>query len=156
LQGTLAALGVILAAVYMLSVVQKMFFGPLNNPKNEGLPDMSVREVIAVAPMIAMIFIIGFFPKIFLEPMAPTVEAALERYREHRTEFTQQEAGAPARLIARHGGRMEIGYPEAPGAGAAKPGPAEPTLAAIPSEPGLPPPGSRANPDAGMKLEAVQ
>src|SRR5690606_27115660 len=50
-QATLAALGVILAAVYMLSVVQKMFFGPLKNPKNEGLPDMNVREVIAVSPM---------------------------------------------------------------------------------------------------------
>ena len=39
-----AAAGVILAAVYMLYVVQKMFFGPLSNPKNKGLPDLTPRE----------------------------------------------------------------------------------------------------------------
>src|SRR5690606_27751980 len=116
-QGTLAALGVILAAVYMLSVVQKMFFGPLNNPKNEGLSDMNVREIIAVSPMIAMIFVIGFFPKIFLDPMGPTVEATLDRYRENRQEFVQQVQGAPARLLGRKGGMLEIGYPVPPGSG---------------------------------------
>lgn len=114
LQGTLAAIGVILAAVYMLSVVQKMFFGPLNNPKNEGLSDMNVREVIAVAPMIAMIFVIGFFPKLFLDQMEPTVESVLDRYSQHRTEFVSQETGAPARLLGRRGGPIEVGYPEPP------------------------------------------
>lgn len=114
LQGTLAAFGVILAAVYMLSVVQKMFFGPLTNPKNEKLTDMNVREIIAVAPMIAMIFVIGLFPNIFLEPMKPTVDAALDRYQERRTEFESQRSGAPARLLSRRGGPLESGYPQAP------------------------------------------
>ena len=67
LQGTLAAFGVILAAVYMLSVVQKMFFGPLKNPKNKNLSDINMRETIAVAPMLVMVFVIGFFPRIFLD-----------------------------------------------------------------------------------------
>jgi NADH-quinone oxidoreductase subunit M len=114
LQGTLAAFGVILAAVYMLSVVQKMFFGPLSNPKNENLSDMSVREVVAVAPMIAMIFVIGFFPNIFLEPMRPTVEGVLDHYRESRSEFESQRSGAAARLLDRRGGPLEVGYPKAP------------------------------------------
>ncbi len=114
LQGTLAALGVILAAVYMLSVVQKMFFGPLDNPKNKNLSDINVRETIAVAPMLAMIFVIGFFPRIFLEPMAPTVNSVLDHYRQHRTEFEDQRSGAPARLMVRRGGPLESGYPEAP------------------------------------------
>lgn len=114
IQGTLAALGVILAAVYMLSVVQKMFFGPLSNDKNKGLTDMNVREVIAVAPMVAMIFVIGFFPKIFLQPMEPTVDAVLERYRVQRQEFVNQEQGAPARLLGRRGGPLELGYPMPP------------------------------------------
>jgi NADH-quinone oxidoreductase subunit M len=114
LQGTLAAIGVILAAVYMLSVVQKMFFGPLNNEKNKHLPDMSVREVIAVSPMVAMIFVIGFFPKLFLDQMEPSVESLLDRYREHRTEFVAQEDGGPARILGRRGGPVEIGYPEPP------------------------------------------
>ncbi len=58
-----ASAGVILAAVYMLGVVQKMFFGPLTNPKNKHLPDLTVRETLAVAPLIVMIFVIGFFPR---------------------------------------------------------------------------------------------
>lgn len=69
-----AAAGVILAAVYMLSVVQKMFFGPLKNPKNKHLPDMTVRETLAVAPFIVMIFVIGFFPGIFLDRMKESVQ----------------------------------------------------------------------------------
>jgi NADH:ubiquinone oxidoreductase subunit 4 (subunit M) len=114
LQAILASLGVVLAAVYMLSVVQKMFFGPLSNPKNQHLSDVSPREVIAVAPLIAMVFVIGFFPRIFLAPMEPTVEALLERYREQRAEFVEQEAGAGARLLSRRGGPLERGYPLSP------------------------------------------
>ena len=60
LQAALATTGVILAAVYMLSLVQKMFFGPLSNPKNKNLPDLNVRETLALAPLIALIFVIGF------------------------------------------------------------------------------------------------
>lgn len=115
LQGILAAAGVILAAVYMLSVVQKVFFGPLDKKKNGHLTDMNVREVLATAPLIAMIFIIGFFPKIFLTPMEASVETILDRYREQRVQFTQQQAGSEARLLGRRGGPLEVGFPLAPG-----------------------------------------
>ena len=39
-------------ALYMLSVVQKMFFGPLTNPKNKHLPDINARETLALAPLV--------------------------------------------------------------------------------------------------------
>ncbi|WP_433937480.1 NuoM family protein [Sorangium cellulosum] len=68
-----AAAGVILAAVYMLSVVQKMFFGPLTNPKNKHLPDVTPREALALAPLVLMIFVIGLFPAIFLDRMKESV-----------------------------------------------------------------------------------
>jgi len=68
-----AAAGVILAAVYMLYVVQKMFFGPLSNPKNKRLPDLTPRESLALAPFVLMIFVIGFFPSIFLDRMKESV-----------------------------------------------------------------------------------
>jgi NADH-quinone oxidoreductase subunit M len=133
LQAILASLGVILAAVYMLGVVQKMFFGPLSNDKNKHLSDINVREVMAISPLIAMIFVIGFFPNVFLDPMQETVEATLDRYREQRVEFTEQEGGAGARLSSRRGGPLEVGYPEDPNApvaaAAAKPA-AEPDDAA--------------------------
>jgi NADH-quinone oxidoreductase subunit M len=114
LQGVLASTGVILAAVYMLSVVQKVFFGPLKNPKNFRLPDINVRESIAVAPLIGMIFIIGFFPNLFLSRIGPSVDAVIEQYRAHREEFTTQSDGSVARLRPRSGSVLETGYPEAP------------------------------------------
>lgn len=77
-----AAAGVILAAVYMLSVVQKMFFGPLSNPKNKGLPDLSVRESLALAPLVLMIFVIGLFPSIFLDRMKDSI---LLHYNQFKT-----------------------------------------------------------------------
>jgi NADH-quinone oxidoreductase subunit M len=61
-----AAIGVILGALYMLSVVQKMFFGPITKDENKKLQDINQRELLAVAPLILMIFVIGLFPNIFL------------------------------------------------------------------------------------------
>jgi NADH-quinone oxidoreductase subunit M len=61
-----AAIGVILGAVYMLMVVQKMFFGPITKKANANLRDMNARELVAAAPLVMMIFVIGLFPNIFL------------------------------------------------------------------------------------------
>jgi NADH-quinone oxidoreductase subunit M len=73
IQAVAAAFGVILAAVYMLSVVQKVFFGALTNPKNKGLSDITPREALALAPLVVAVFVIGFFPGLFLERMHPAV-----------------------------------------------------------------------------------
>ena len=61
-----AAIGVILGAIYMLMVVQKMFFGPITHKENARLQDVNARELVALAPLTMMIFVIGFFPNIFL------------------------------------------------------------------------------------------
>jgi NADH-quinone oxidoreductase subunit M len=76
-----AAAGVILAAVYMLYVVQKMFFGPLSNPKNKNLPDLTVRESLALAPLVLMIFVIGLFPSIFLDRMKESVLLSYNQFK---------------------------------------------------------------------------
>ena len=76
-----AAAGVILAAVYMLSVVQKMFFGPLTHPKNKHLPDLTVRETLALAPLVIMIFVIGLFPSILLDRMKDSVNLAYNQFK---------------------------------------------------------------------------
>jgi NADH-quinone oxidoreductase subunit M len=113
LQGGLAAAGVILAAVYMLAVVQKMFFGPLTNPKNKRLKDMTSREIIAVVPLIALIFVIGWFPSLFTSRMSEGVETVIERYFAHRNAW-QAGNGSFAILTPRRGGPVERGYPEDP------------------------------------------
>ncbi|HZO14475.1 MAG TPA: NADH-quinone oxidoreductase subunit M [Polyangiaceae bacterium] len=75
IQAVGAAFGVILAAVYMLTVVQQMFFGPLTNPKNKGLNDLTPREGLALAPLCLAIFVIGLFPGLLLNRMEPAVTA---------------------------------------------------------------------------------
>jgi len=75
-----AAFGVILAAVYMLSVVQKVFFGPLS-AANKHLSDISPRETLALAPLVVLIFVIGFFPNIFLSKMGDSVTMVLNHQR---------------------------------------------------------------------------
>jgi len=77
----IAASGVILSAVYMLWMFQRVNYGPLTNPKNKGLRDLSVREWIVIAPIVAMCIIMGVFPNIFLKPMEPAVKRAVEYVR---------------------------------------------------------------------------
>jgi NADH-quinone oxidoreductase subunit M len=69
-----AAIGVILGAVYMLMVVQKMFFGPITKKENKLLPDINGRELVAVAPLAMMVFVIGLFPNIFLAQIKGAAE----------------------------------------------------------------------------------
>ncbi len=69
-----AALGVILAAVYLFFMFQKLFLGPVTHDENKTLKDVSVREVLILAPILIMAFWIGLYPKPFFMLMAPAVE----------------------------------------------------------------------------------
>ncbi|MBX3181246.1 MAG: NADH-quinone oxidoreductase subunit M [Polyangiaceae bacterium] len=116
LQGGLAAFGVILAAVYMLSMVQRTFFGPLSNPKNQHLPDLNVRETVALAPLIAMIFVLGLFPNLFLERINPSVAGVQSRFMSSMAAFRSQHDQDPTRavMLPRPSGKLGAGYPEDP------------------------------------------
>ncbi|MEM9068230.1 MAG: NADH-quinone oxidoreductase subunit M [Myxococcota bacterium] len=77
-----AATGVILAAVYMLHAVLKMFWGPVSKKENDGLPDMTRREWMSVAPLLLLVFWIGLYPNTFLEKSEPAVENFLSDFEE--------------------------------------------------------------------------
>ena len=70
----LAATGVILAAVYLLFMVQKVLFGPLVHKANESLTDMNVREVFVIGTLAVVILVMGVRPGIFLEKIEPTTK----------------------------------------------------------------------------------
>jgi NADH-quinone oxidoreductase subunit M len=74
-----AATGVILSAVYMLWMFQRVNYGPLRNPKNRNLPDLSPREWAMVVPIVAMAIFMGVLPNLFLRPMEPSVKRVIER-----------------------------------------------------------------------------
>ncbi len=77
-----AATGVILGAVYLLYMFQKVMFGPLANPKNQGMRDLTTREIVVFLPIVAGVFALGIYPKPFLAAMQPSVEALTQRYEQ--------------------------------------------------------------------------
>jgi NADH-quinone oxidoreductase subunit M len=115
-----AAIGVILGAVYMLMVVQKMFFGPITKKENKLLPDISGRELVAVAPLAMMVFVIGLFPNIFLSQ----IKGAAERI-ESDFDARAIDANPPPKFYE---GPMKLvpRRPDAPKALAAPPAPVAP------------------------------
>ena len=70
----LAALGVILAAVYMLFMFQKLFLGPVDKEENKILKDLNWREIATLVPLLIFIFWIGLYPKPFFALMGPAVD----------------------------------------------------------------------------------
>src|SRR5688500_11517911 len=74
-----AALGVILSAVYMLWMFQRVFYGKITNSHNEDLRDLSFREWAIVGPLAAASIGMGVFPNVFLKPMEPAVQRIVER-----------------------------------------------------------------------------
>jgi NADH-quinone oxidoreductase subunit M len=70
----LAATGVILSAVYMLWMFQRVMFGEITKEENRKLKDLSLREIIVLIPIILFIIQIGVYPKPYLSKMEPTVK----------------------------------------------------------------------------------
>jgi len=91
-----SATGVIFAAVYMLHAVLKIFFGPITKDVNKKLVDLTTREKITLAPLIALIFWIGLYPSAFLSRMDPTVEAFQTDFN---TRYRAQVSLTEARLL---------------------------------------------------------
>src|ERR671928_929665 len=74
-----AATGVILSAVYMLWMFQRVNYGPVTNEKNRSLPDLTPREWVIMVPTIATAIVMGVVPGFFLRPTEPAVAQVIER-----------------------------------------------------------------------------
>jgi NADH-quinone oxidoreductase subunit M len=70
----LAATGVILAAIYLLRMVQKVLFGPLDKEENKKLKDANFREISYLLPIVLLAFFMGLFPSFFTSRMEASVE----------------------------------------------------------------------------------
>jgi NADH-quinone oxidoreductase subunit M len=71
--------GVVLAAAYLLWLYQRVFFGKVENPKNQKLLDLSPRELATFLPLIAIAFWIGLYPKPLFQILDQPVTALVEQ-----------------------------------------------------------------------------
>ncbi|PSQ75345.1 MAG: Fe-S-binding domain-containing protein [Bacteroidetes bacterium QH_6_63_17] len=90
-----ATSGVILAAMYLLHMLYRTFFGELTHEANVQMPDLNAREFVLMAPLIVLMFVLGFFPNPFLRQTAPTTEFLLETVEEKRAAVEAQAADDP-------------------------------------------------------------
>jgi len=85
---------VILSAVYMLWMFQRVNYGPVTNAKNRGLRDLSVREWCVIAPVCAAAIFMGVFPGVFLRPMEASVKRTIEHIVPTRPINAQNSTGS--------------------------------------------------------------
>lgn len=73
-----AALGIVLAAVYLLWAYQRVFQGEPTVEANRTLPDLKWRELVMLAPVLVLIVFIGVYPKPFIERIQPSADAVVD------------------------------------------------------------------------------
>jgi NADH-quinone oxidoreductase subunit M len=78
LWGALAVPGIVLGAAYMLWLYQRTMFGEITKEENKALPDLSVREIATLIPIVAFCFWIGLYPAPFLKAMEASVVNVIE------------------------------------------------------------------------------
>jgi len=88
----IAASGVILAAIYLLWAYERVFTGLPEKEENRVLSDLSVREVSLLAPLAALVLLLGLYPNILLDKIAPSTEAVLDHI-EASTDYVVPEPG---------------------------------------------------------------
>jgi NADH-quinone oxidoreductase subunit M len=76
-QGVLAALGIILSAMYLLYMLARVIFGPIERPKYEGISDAGPVEMAAIVPLATLLLVLGIFPALLISVQRPAVEAIL-------------------------------------------------------------------------------
>ena len=82
----LATTGVILAAVYLLHMVYRTFFGELTDEANATMPDMNMREFALMVPLAILMLVVGFFPTPFLKQMEPSTTFIMNTIEERRAD----------------------------------------------------------------------
>ncbi len=79
-----ASLGVLLGAIYMLTLCRRVLFGPLDNPENQELKDLTPREFAYLVPLAVLAIVMGIFPNVFLDKVRPSIEYLSANYKNYR------------------------------------------------------------------------
>ena len=76
-QGVLAALGIILSAMYLLYMLARVIFGPIERPAYEEVGDAGPAEMASVVPLAVLLVVLGIFPALLMNIQRPAVDAVL-------------------------------------------------------------------------------
>ena len=111
-----AASGVVLGAAYMLWLYQRTMFGKIENPKNERLPDLNMREFATFAPLLILAVWIGLYPAPFLRRLETSVNRVVARVN---PDYRNQPASPAAslKLGTNPAGRAAVGMMGVPAPG---------------------------------------
>jgi NADH-quinone oxidoreductase subunit M len=124
LMGAIAASAVILAAMYLLTMYQKLMFGPLDKPENKTVRDIHGRETWVFGIIVAAALVMGLYPQPILARSEKSVNAFITGYRDRLAE-ARRAPEAPAHVYP--------ALPAAPAAPAAPPAPGAPVPAPPPA-----------------------
>lgn len=91
-----ATSGVILAAVYMLWMYQRVMVGQLKNPANENLKDLNAREIVVMLPLLLFVFWIGIYPNTFFDKMNPSLENLIDQVKTKQQVAMMVEDAGPS------------------------------------------------------------
>jgi NADH-quinone oxidoreductase subunit M len=107
----IASSGVILSAVYMLWMFQRVMFGELDNPKNQKLTDLNAREITIMVPLIVMIFVMGIYPKPFIDKMDPAIKKLVSQVRPASMNAQKMPEAISSMPAGHPGSEMPAGHP---------------------------------------------
>lgn len=107
LYGVLAAFGVVIAAVYLLWMTQRVLFGEVKHEQNKSLRDCNLREGIVLAVLAVAIVGMGVYPQPFLRRLDWTTHRILNRLEEGRIYFTKLDENNPQEKANVRGARRQ-------------------------------------------------
>lgn len=141
----IAATGVILAVVYMLSAVMRVFFGNLKNPKNKTLKDLNAREWVCLLPLVVVVILMGVFPNPFLKRIEPAVELIRMDYLDKAAKGETVKKAVldkPVDFLLPYD-MVDTAAGEGSRAAVSPPPPVQPAASSVTSKPGkMPPPAA--------------
>lgn len=106
----LAATGVVLGAIYMLWMYQRVFLGELAHEENRGLPDLNLREWVVLLPILVFIVVLGVKPAPLVDRMLPSIEALMQPVVEEaaRIRTAAADRDAPRFALEGHAAATEV------------------------------------------------
>ena len=93
----IAATGMVLGAIYLLTLVQKVFWGPETSPANRTLTDINAWELAGALPLVILIVILGVFPR----PLLTLVDASVKTMQRVEERAAPRNVPAPRTEAAR-------------------------------------------------------